>query len=371
MDFSFTEQQEMLRTMARDFGEKEFPKSLVREMEKDDRGITEELWRKIAELGWMELIFPEEYGGLGASFLDFLVLMEEIGRACLPGLFFADVMLGGLIVLAAGNEEQKQAILPELAKGKLIATLALIEPDGGYEPSAITTEAVHDNNGYLISGTKLFVPFAHIANRIVCIARSNEGVTLFLVDAKNQGIKTTPLGTISGDKQSEVVFDNVKVSAGDVLGEPGKGWDALEPVLAKAKVAKCAEMVGMAQRMLEMSVDYAKQRIQFDRPIGSFQVIQQYCANMLTDVETSKYLTYKAAWMLDEGIPCTREVAIAKGWTSSACRRVAALAHQIHGAMGFSADHDLGFYYKRLKESELLFGDEEVHKEILAQEMGL
>jgi len=162
----------------------------------------------------------------------------------------------------------------------------------------------------------------------------------------------------------------VKATAQDIIGQPGKGWEIIEKVLAKAKVAKSAEMVGMAQSALEMTVEYAKQRIQFDRPIGSFQVIQQYCANMAADVETSKYITYKAGWMLDHGMPCDREVIIAKGWTSGATRRVAALAHQIHGALGFTADHDLGLYYKRLKGAELMFGDEETHKELLAQQMG-
>ena len=371
MDFAFTEQQEMLRNMVRDFGENECPKTLVREMEEDERGFPEELWKKMAELGWMELALPEEYGGAGFPFLDFVLLLEEMGRACIPGPFFASVLLGGMCVLESGSEEQKQQLLPALAKGNLILTLALTEASAQYEPDAIKAKAVREGSDYVISGTKLFVPYAHVADKIICVAKAEEGITLFLVDAKSQGVKITPLETITGDKQSEVVFNKVRVPAGDILGDPGKGWETVEKVLVRAKVAKCAEMVGMAQRALEMAADYAKERIQFDRPIGSFQLIQDYCARMVTDVETSKYITYKTAWMLDEGIPCAREVAVAKGWTSGAGRRVVATALQVHGALGFTADHDLGLYYKRLKGAELMFGEEEAHKELLAREMGL
>ncbi len=371
MDFAFTEQQEMLRKMARDFGEKECPKTLVREMEADETGFPQALWKKMAGLGWMELALPEKYGGAGSSFLDLVVLLEEMGRACIPGPFFASVLLCGTAIVESGSEEQKQALLPALAKGNLILTLALTEASGEYEPSAIKAKAAREGSDYVISGTKLFVPYANVADKIICVAKAPEGITLFLVDARSQGVKITPLKTITGDKQSEVVFNKVKVPAGDILGKPGKGWETIEKVLARAKVAKCAEMVGMAQRALEMAADYAKERIQYDRPIGSFQLIQDYCAHMVTDVETSKYITYKAAWMLDEGLPCDREVAIAKGWTGSACRRVVATAHQIHGALGFTADHDLGLYYKRLKGAELAFGEEEAHKELVARAIGL
>jgi alkylation response protein AidB-like acyl-CoA dehydrogenase len=370
MDFGFSEEQEMIKKMVRDFGETECPKSLVRQMEQDEKGFSADTWKKMAELGWMGLPFPEKYGGSGASFLDLMVLIEEIGRACVPAPFFSTVMLGGMTLLIGGSEEQKQELLPGISMGEIIVTLALNEVDAKYEPSAIKTEAVSEGQGFRINGTKLFVPDAHVARWIICAAKSSEGITLFLIDSKSKGVEITPLKTLAGNKECEVVLHDVQIPAKNVVGRPGKGWEIVEAVLTRAKVAKCVEIVGMAQKSLEMTVEHAKQRIQFGHPIGSLQIIQTYCANMMTDVETTKLITYEAAWMLSQGRPCAREVMIAKGWASSASRRVAALSQQVHGAMGFTAEYDLGLYYRRLKAAELVFGDEEAHKELIAKEMG-
>ena len=369
MNFGFSEEQEMIKEMVRDFGETECPKSLVREMEKDEKGFSEKLWKKMAELGWMGLPFPEPYGGSGATFLDLMVLAEGMGRACLPGPFFSSVVLGGMSILLGGREEQKQELLPRIASGEMIVTLALNEVDPRYEPSAIKTEAARDDQGFRINGTKLFVPDAHLANWIILAAKAKEGVTLFLVDPKSKGVEITLLKTFSG-KECEVVVRDVRVPEKNVLGGPGKGWEVVEGVLARAKMVKCAEIVGLAQRSLEMTAEHAKQRVQFGHPIGSLQIIQTYCAHMMTDVEATRLITYRAGWMLSQGVPCSREVTIAKGWASGASRRVAAFAQQVHGAMGFTEEYDLGLYYRRLKTAELLFGEEETHKELLAREMG-
>lgn len=377
MDLGFSEEQEMLRKTARDFLETECPKSLVKELAEDEQGYTTELWSKMAELGWMGLALPEEYDGMGMSFLDLAVLLEEMGRACLPGPFFSTVVLSGFTILEAGNEEQKKELLPKIATGEAILTIALTEPSASYDPASITVKAVPDKDEYVISGTKLFVENAHIADYLVCVTRTKDGaspedgITLFLVDGKSPGIATTLLKTIAGDKQCEVIFDNVRVPKKNMLGERDKGWPVVERILEKAAVAKCAEMVGGAQATLDMSVAYAKERIQFGRPIGSFQAIQHHCANMVTDVDGSRFITYQAAWKVSEGLPATMEVSMAKAWVSEAYRRVTQLGHQIHGGIGFCIDHDMPLYFKQAKAAEPTFGDADWHREIVARELGL
>jgi alkylation response protein AidB-like acyl-CoA dehydrogenase len=375
MDLGLSEDQEMLRKMARDFLANECPKTLVREMEEDDKGYSPELWAKMAEQGWTGLPFPEKYGGVGYSFLDLAVLLEEMGRSCLPGPYFSTVVLAGGAILEAGSEEQKQKFLGEISEGKLIATLALTEPSASYDAKDIQVTATAEGGGYVVSGTKLFVPDANVADVMVVVARTGgqgaEGITLLLVDPKAAGVSITQLKTIASDKLCEVTFDKVKVGQDAVLGAVGKGWPVVEAVLQKAAVAKCAEMVGGAQQVLEMTVNYAKERVQFGRPIGSFQAIQHHCANMAIDVDGSRFISYQAAWMLSEGLPSTKEVAMAKSWTSDAYRRLTALGHQVHGGIGFTKDHDMQLYYRRAKAAEVTFGDGDFHRDVVAREIGL
>ncbi|MDP6493862.1 MAG: acyl-CoA dehydrogenase family protein [Dehalococcoidia bacterium] len=367
MDFSLSEEQKMLQTMARDFLEKECPRSLVREMETDPTGHSTELWRKMAGLGWQGLIIPESYGGQGFSFLDLAVLLEETGRACLPGPLFPTVVLGAMTLMDAASEDQKRMLLPSVASGETILTLALTEPSATWKAEGVTTRAIREGDSYVINGTKLFILDAHVADRIICVARTGEGakpeegITLFLVDSKNPGLSHTLLKTIAADKQFEVVFKDVKVPSENVLGRVGEGWPIILRTLEHAAVAKCAEMVGGAQQVLEMTVEYAKERVQFGRPIGSFQAIQHHCANMATDVDGSRFITYQAAWMLSDGLPCTKEVAMAKAWVSDAYRRVATLGHQVHGGIGFTMDHDMQLYFRRAKSAASAFGNSDFH----------
>jgi len=374
VNLALTEEQEMLRKTSRDFLTEKCSKKFLKQMEECETGYSKDLWQEMAELGWMGLAFPGKYGGGDMSFLDLAVLLEEMGRACLPGPFFSSVVLGGLSILDIGNEEQKQEYLPELIRGERILTLALTEPGyHNYDASSVTAEATRDDSNYVISGTKLFVPDAHIADYLLCVARTKprNGITVFLTDAKSPGTKCTVLKTIAGDKLYEVVFDRVPVPKANILGRLNQGWSAVQKTIQRAAVGKCCEMVGNIQRVLEMTVDYAKERKQFDHPIGSFQVIQHYCADMATDVDGARFSTYKAAWMLSEGLPCTKEVAIAKAWMGGACQRVFALAHQIHGAIGVTIEHDLHYYTRRAKAAELTFGDVDFYREIMAREMGL
>ena len=374
MKLTLTEEQEMLKKTARDFLADKCSKTFVKQMEESETGYSRELWQEMAELGWMGLAFPEKYGGGDMNFLDLAMLLEEMGRACLPGPFFSTVILGGLPILDVGSEEQKQEYLPKLIRGEKIFTLALTEPGyQNYDASSVTVEATPNDGNYIINGTKLFVPDAHIADYLLCVARTKpeNGITIFLADTKNPRINCTILKTIAGDKLCEVVFDQMPVPKANILGQLNQGWSAVQKIIERAAVGKCCEMVGNIQRVLEMTVDYAKERKQFDHPIGSLQIIQHYCADMATDIDGARFSTYQAAWMLSEGLPCTKEVAIAKAWIGEASQRVVALAHQIHGAIGVTIEHDLHFYTRRAKAAELAFGDANFYREMVAREMGL
>ena len=373
MDFGFNEQQEMMQTMARDFLTGEYSDKVLKAMVRDERGFTPEIWKKMAGMNLTGLALPEKYGGVG-DFLDLTIVLEEMGRACFMGPFFATVVLGASAIMEAGSDEQKQKFLQGIAEGKVLMTLALTEPSAKYTADGIQVKAKPQGNDYIMSGTKLFVPDAHVADYIIYAARTGEskdprdGVTLFIVDINTPGITRKPLKTIAGDKQCEVTFESVKVSRDNILGEIGKGWQYLEKVLQRANAARCAEMVGMAEQVLKMTLDYAKERAAFGHPIGAFQSIQHRCADMLIDVDGSRFVTYQAAWRINEGLEAGREAAIAKAWVSQACRRVMYSAHQVHGAIGFSEDHILHFYTKRARAYEFSFGGVDFHLEKLAEQ---
>ncbi|MEK7353697.1 MAG: acyl-CoA dehydrogenase family protein [Chloroflexota bacterium] len=376
MNFTFAEEQEMLKKMARDFLVDKCPKTMVKQMQESDKGYSPELWQEMAGLGWMGLALPEKYGGTEMSFLDLTVLLEEMGRACLPGPFISTVVLGALPILESGTDEQRQKYLPDISAGKTIFTLALTEAGGSYDAGSITVKATPDKDGYVINGTKLFVPDASVADFMLCVARTDEksvdenGLTVFIVDARSQGISHTVLKTIAHDKLCEVVFKDVKVSTDSVLGKPNQGWEVVQKIMQKAMVAKCAQTLGGLQQMLDMTVAYAKERVQ-GKVIGSFQVVQHYCAMMATDVDGSRFSTYQAAWMLSQGLPCVTEVVIAKAWANEAFGRVSTLAHQIHGAIGCTIDHDLQYYTRQGAAAALSFGSENFCRARLAEEMGL
>jgi len=372
MDFSFSEEQEMLKRVARDFLSNECPLALVREMEEDERGYPPELWRKMANLGWLGLPFDEKYDGSMSSFLDLIVLLEEMGRARLPSPFFSTVVLGGLTILEAGSEEQKEELLPKIARGDLILTLAVTEPGVGYDSDQIRVTAEADMGDYVISGTKLFVSDAHVADYLVCAARTKEdGISLFLVDGRSPGLSRTLLKTIARDKQCELTFDKVRVPSENLMGDLHRGSAVLNKILQYASVGKCAEMVGGAQRVLDMTVSYANERVQFGRVIGSLQRFQHVCADMLFDIEASRDITYKAAWMLSEGLSCAKEVSMAKAYTSDAYQRITPWAHVILGGVGYCEDHDMPYYFRQAKAAEVAFGDADFHREIVAQKLGL
>jgi alkylation response protein AidB-like acyl-CoA dehydrogenase len=370
MDFGFSEEQELLRQSAADFLSTECPMTYVRQMMEDERGYSEELWKKMAELGWMGLIYPEEFGGSGLSMVDLVVVLEEMGRVVLPGPFFSTVCMGGLAILEAGSHEQKQRYLPGIVSGNIKATLAVLEEDARWDEKGITLKARKGKKGgYSLNGVKLFVPDAHVADVIVCAARTAEGPTLFVVDRHAAGVTVTLLKTMDQTRKlCEVRFEKTPIAADAVLAAPGKGWDALSRILDRSKVALCAEMCGGAQKVLDMSVEYAKMREQFGRPIGSFQAIQHKCANMLVQVESAKSATYYAAWAVANDAPeAPLAAAMAKAYCSDAYRQVSAEGIQVHGGIGFTWEHDMHIYFKRAKGSEVTFGDATWNRELVAQ----
>ena len=387
----------MLRNSAREFLEAECPTSYVRDMELDERGYSHDMWNAMAEMGWLGLPFPEEYGGEGLGFVELAVLLEEMGGAMLPGPYFSTVVMAGVALAEAGSEDQKNEYLARLARGQLIATMAITEPNGLWEPRGIEATARRSDNGYVINGVKLYVPNAHVSDYVIVAARTGEGdtdISLFIVplfgggdgapatsaarpQALADGLSQTLLSTIASDRQSELVFDNVVVPESALLGDFNRGWDTVSTVLSWGAVGKCAEMLGGAQRVLDMTVRYAKERTQFGRAIGSFQAVQHHTADMAADVDGCRYMTYQAAWDLAQGKRHSREsgndreVAMAKAWVSDAYQRVCALSHQVHGAVGFTKEYDLQLYSRRAKAAELMFGDADYHLEAVASAIGL
>ena len=372
MDLGLTEDQEMLRSMAREFIEQETPRTFVRDMEEDDRGFTADMWQKIAQVGWLGLIVPEEHGGTGQNLVDLGILLEEVGHGVMPGPFF-NTALTTVAILDAGSDAQKADYLPRIAAGDLIATTAILEPYSRLDANGINLEAAASGDGYTLNGTKMFVENAHAADLLLVAARTGgsgeDGITLLLVDAQSDGVSVDKLKTIATDNQCEVTFNNVSVPAANVLGEAGNGWAQLKLLLQKGAALRCCQMVGALQEVLDMTVEYVKNRVQFGRPIGSFQAIQHYCANMATDVDGSRFITYQAIWRLGEGLPSDLEVSSAKAWVSDSAQRVAATAHQCHGAIGFTQEHDLQLFTRRLKAWEVSFGDGDYHRERVAQAM--
>jgi alkylation response protein AidB-like acyl-CoA dehydrogenase len=379
MDFGFSQEQELLRATARKFFDNECPSEFVRARMAEPAGVTDEFWAKLAEQGWLGLVYPETYGGSGLGVVDLTVLMEEMGRVVMPGPFAATVMLGGLAIREAGSEAQQEAWLPRIAAGEAKATLAFTEPNARTDAAAVTLPARRRGAGWSLAGTKLFVPDAHLADVLVVTARTaeaataEEGVTLFLVPRGTSGLDVTLLPTMDQTRKlCEVTLRDVRVGADAVLGAVGGGWAPLARVIDRATVALCAEMCGGAQRVLEMTTEYAKIRMAFGRPIGAYQAVKHRAADMLVDVENAKSLTYYAAWAVDENVPeAPLAVAMAKAYASEAYRRVAGAAIQLHGGIGFTWEHDLHLYFKRAKASEFTFGDATYHRERVAQLINL
>lgn len=376
MNFAFSEEQDQLRDHVRKFLEAKSPESEVRRLMETTEGYDEDVWSQMAtELGLQSLHIPESYGGQGFTWVELGIVLEEMGRSLICTPYFSTVVLATNAILNAGTEEQKAEFLPGIASGETIATLAFTEPNGKWDASGITMEAGGSGNSVTLSGEKMFVVDGHIAGLIVVVARQagttgEDGIGFYTVAGDAEGLTRTPLATMDQTrKQARLEFNNV---AATPLGNPGSGWAALSKTLDQAAVGICNEMVGGAQYVLEESVQYAKDRVQFGRPIGSFQAIKHKCADMLLEVESAKSAAYYASWCAAEDNDELPVVAsLAKAYCSDAYFHSAAENIQIHGGIGFTWEHDAHLYFKRAKSSEILLGDATYHRELLAQRIGI
>ena len=381
MNFAFTEEQDQLRGFVRDFLADKSPESAVREQMDTEQGYDPDVWGQMADqMGLQGLAVPEAYGGQGFSFVEQVIVLEEMGRALLCAPYFSSVVLAANALLACDDEEARQAHLPGIAAGRRRGALAFTEESGRWDEAGIAMAASGPDSGsgsngsgagaWTLDGIKTYVLDGHTADLLVVAARTGSGVSLFLVEPDAAGLTRTPLSTMDQTrKQAKLTFEGVEAS---LLGSEGEGWPVLERVLDLAAVALAAEQVGGAQMCLDMAVEYAKVRVQFGRPIGSFQAIKHKCADMLLQVESAKSAAYYAGWCAAEMNDELPQVAsMAKSYCSEAYFHAAAENIQIHGGIGFTWEHPAHLYFKRAKSSELLFGDPTYHRELLAQRIGI
>ena len=367
MQFGLTETQQTLKNTVRKFLAAECPMAEVRRLMDTDTAHDAALWRKMADQGWTGMLIPEQYGGFGMGMVEMAATLEEMGRALLPGPFFNSVLMAGSLIQNAGSESQKQKYLGPIARGEAIATVAFIEESGAGTPDALRMQAQASGGGYVLNGTKLLVPSAGVADLIVVVAKIDGEVALLAVPAKSEGLRITPMSSIDLTRKGyQVDFKGVQSS--DLLARGGAALAALDRARGIATTGLVAEMTGGMQRLLEITVDYAKTRKQFGRPIGQFQAVQHQCADMLVWTESSRSAAYYAAYAIEEGIPEARlAVSVAKMYASDAYREVGNRAIQVHGGMGFTWENDCHLYYRRAKVSELMFGDATFHREQIAK----
>jgi alkylation response protein AidB-like acyl-CoA dehydrogenase len=371
MDLDFNEEQEMLRGSAREFLRNECPIRLVREAEQSAEGYAPGLWRQMADLGWLGLPLPEAHGGSGGGYLDAIALIEELGRAVAPVPYLSTVVIGGLTLAEFGSEEQRRQVLPAIAAGEAIVAYAHNEEDAGWTPAAIAATARRDGDGYVLSGLKLFVAEGEIADYFLVLARTAPqggagGMGMFLVPAKQEGIRTGAMDGFGSDRMAEVEFKDVRLAASALVGGEGRGWEIAQWALARGAIAQCTFTVGAMAAAFEMSVEYAKNRVQFGKPIGSFQAIQHHCANMAVDLDGARLITYQTAWKLDQGLAGAADVAQAKVWVNQAAQRVSILSHQVHGGIGATWDYDLHMFTRRIKAADGKYGSADYHRAIVA-----
>ena len=368
---AFSDDQDELRKIVRSFLEQKSPESEVRRLNDTAEGYDPAVWKQMGEqIGLQGLAIPEEYGGSGQSFVEIGIVLEEMGRASACAPFFSTVVLAANTLMLSGDDAAKKAYLPGIASGETIATLALTEADARWDAEGVQLVASPAGSDWTLTGTKAYVIDGLIANLILVAARTSAGVSVFAVDGDAAGVTRTAMSAMDGTRKlATVAFAGTPAR---LVGTDGGGWDVLSTVLDLAVVGLTAEQVGGAQRCLDMAVDYAKIRVQFGKPIGSFQAIKHKCADMLMEVEQAKsasyYAWYAAAEMSDE-LPSI--ASLAKAYCSEAYMRTATETIQVHGGIGFTWEHPVHFYFKRAKSSELMFGDAIYHRKLLAERIGI
>jgi len=372
MDLDFSDEQQQLRETVRRLCAEFAPISAVRAMEDDATGYPAELWKQLGEVGVNGLLIPEEHGGSAQSMVEAAIVYEELGRALAPSPHFVSAVVSASALLAAASDAQKSSWLPKIASGEAILTPAWLEPDGGFGPKGVQLEAKAEGSGFVLSGVKRHVPFASAATRLVVLARTGAGardIDLFLVDPRAQGVTLSQQRSLAADAQSKVEFANVRVAAADRIGAAGSGWNTWDAVLHDAIILLAAWAMGGAERALEITVDYAKERKQFDKPLGAFQSISHYLADAATAVDGGKTLVYEAAWARATGRRIARLAPMAKLFACQTYRDVTAMCQQVWGGVGFTIEYDIQLYFRRAKQLQITWWDGPYLEELIAADV--
>ncbi|MYC36524.1 MAG: acyl-CoA dehydrogenase [Chloroflexi bacterium] len=371
MDILPSEEEQLLKNAAREFLEAEVSTALVREMELDENGYPPALWQQMADLGWLGLAIPEQYGGQGLPLTYMGLVMEELGRVLAP-VPLHSTMVAALTVAESGSEEQKRDLLPAVCSGSMVMTWAVIERDPRLIPSAIVQQTQPDGEGWILNGEKMFVDNFNVARSCLVAARTapasddNEGISLFLIDPNGVGVSQTPLVTIAKDKQSRVSLNNVRVTSTDLVGELHNGWPIVERMLERATALLCCQMLGATRKDADMAIEYAKNRVAFGRPIAAFQSIQHMCADMILFTDGVQLLTYEALWKMDQGMPAGVEVSQAKAFANEKCEAVVRQSQVIHGGIGFMMEFDLHLWLRRVSAWTMRLGTTFDHRARIA-----
>ncbi len=380
MEFSFTEEQKMIRDTAQAFLAEVSSSPAIRSAMDTEQGFDPQVWQRICEeMYWQAIHIPEEYGGMGLGYVDLVVMLEQMGRYLLCSPFFSTVCLATNALIIAGNDAQKQHYLTQICEGRLTATLAYTGNNGQWDATAVQGVATEQGDDYVLNGTYRYVLDGHTAQLLIVAARSEgsrgeQGISLFAIDADSAGVTRSWLPTMDQTrKQAEIVFDNVRVSRSQLMGEAHTAWPHLNKVLQLATVAIAAEQVGGSQQVLDLTVEYSKERVQFGRPIAGFQAVKHQAADMMLRTEVARSAAYYAACVADEALSdgvlageLSEAASVAKAYCSEGYFKNAATALQLHGGVGFTWEYDVHLYFKRAKSSELLFGDAAYHREHVA-----
>ncbi len=372
MDLEFTAEQELLRDAVRGVCGKHAGLDVVRQMEGDALGYPEQLWTQLAETGLLGLTLPERWGGSGMSMLDAIVVYEELGRALAPSPHFVSSVMSGGVIALAGTDEQRDRWLAPIASGEVVVTPAWLEPGRGFGPLGVQLSASPDGDGWRLAGAKRHVEYAAAADRLLVLARATsgaEGVVLLLVDPSADGVGVQRQATVASDHQCRVDFDAVRVPADAVVGAPGDGWSVWEQVMGDGIVLLAAQAMGGARYALDITVQYAKDRFQFDKPLGAFQAIAHYLADAVTRVDGAETLVWEAAWARSTGLSTASLAPMAKLFACQTFRDVTAMAQQVFGGVGFTVDYDIQLYFRRAKQLQLSWWDGRYLEELVAAEV--
>ena len=376
MDFNLEKETTMLKSSAEKYLKEKCPPSVVKELIQSETGYSEKMWQEIAELGWLGLTYPESVDGFGMTFFDLFSLMEELGRANFPSPFFTSAIVSGFIIETAGSQAQKEQYLPPLISGEKIFTTALLDEKGRMDVEAPSLKATRADNGNLVlDGTRLMVPYVQAADYLLAIVQNDSadeaGPAIVMLPTDAEGLESTFIDTLTEEKQYRVTLTGVQVPEENIIGTVAETRSCLDEVMAKATVLKCGEMLGGLDTVLKLTIEHVKTRHQFGKPLGTLQAVQHQCADLATLLESSRLISRQTAYLISEGLPCDKEIAMAKAWCSDAYKKGTWIAQQLHGGVGFTEEYDLHLFYKHAKASELSFQDAFFHRSRVADHLGI